>query len=243
MRINHLYPPFNNVDARKALLYLINQEEFMKASFGNPKYYKKCPSNFACGTPMENNENTEWFKEAPNLAKAKELFKKSGYDGKPITLLHATNIDFMNNSAQIMAQRLRDIGVNVELATSDWGGVITRRAVKSPPDQGGWNLFITWSGAASVGNPIAFVGHQANGEKGWFGWPTDDVHEKLRDKWAAAANLEEQKAVAREMQKHDWDFVPHVWLGQWASPVAYSKKLKGVLAIPEIIPFWNIEKA
>jgi peptide/nickel transport system substrate-binding protein len=44
------------------------------------------------------------------------------------------------------------------------------------------------------------------------------------------------------MQKHDWDFVPHVWLGQWASPVAYSSKLKGVLAIPEIIPFWNIEK-
>ena len=44
------------------------------------------------------------------------------------------------------------------------------------------------------------------------------------------------------MQKHDWDFVPHVWLGQWASPVAYRKNLKGVLAIPEIIPFWNIEK-
>src|SRR6187401_3423248 len=77
MRINHLYPPFNNVDARQALLYLINQEEFMKASFGNPKYYRKCGSNFACGTPMENSENTDWFKEAPNLNKAKELFKKA----------------------------------------------------------------------------------------------------------------------------------------------------------------------
>ena len=242
MRINHLYPPFNNVDARKALLYLINQEEFMKASFGNPKYYRKCGSNFACGTPMENDENTQWFKEAPNLAKAKELFQKSGYDGRPVVLLHATNIDFMNNSAQIMAQRLREAGINAQLATSDWGGVITRRAVKAPPDQGGWNLFITWSGSASVGNAIAWVGHQATGEKGWFGWPTDDVHEKLRDKWAAAANIDEQKAVAREMQKHDWDFVPHVWLGQWQSPVAYRKNLKGVLALPEIVPFWNIEK-
>ena len=57
----------------------------MKASFGNPKYYKKCPSNFACGTPMENDENTAWFKEAPNLDKAKELFKKAGYDGRPVT--------------------------------------------------------------------------------------------------------------------------------------------------------------
>ena len=84
--------------------------------------------------------------------------------------------------------------------------MITRRAVKAPPDQGGWNIFITWSGAASVGNPIAFVGHQANGEKGWFGWPTDDAHEKLRDKWAAAGSLDEQKAVAREMQKQRLGF-------------------------------------
>ena len=188
------------------MLHLIDQEEFMKATFGNPKYYKKCPSNFACGTPMENDENTGWFKEAPNLAKAKELFQKAGYDGKPVTLLHATNIDFMNNAAQIAAQRLRAAGINVQLATSDWGGVVTRRAVKAPPDQGGWNIFITWAGAAAVGNPIAFVGHQANGEKGWFGWPTDEVHEKLRDKWAAAGSLDEQKAVAREIQTQRLEF-------------------------------------
>jgi peptide/nickel transport system substrate-binding protein len=120
--------------------------------------------------------------------------------------------------------------------------VVTRRAVKTPPDQGGWNIFITWAGAAAVGSPIAFVGHQANGEKGWFGWPADETHEKLRDKWASAGSLDEQKAVAREIQRNAWNFVPHVWLGQWSSPVAYRKNLRGVLAIPEIIPFWNIEK-
>ena len=95
------------------MLYLVNQEEYLKATFGNPKYYKKCGSNFACGTPMENDENTQWFKEAPNPAKAKELFQKAGYDGRPVVVLHATNIDYMNNAAQITAQRLREIGVNV----------------------------------------------------------------------------------------------------------------------------------
>jgi peptide/nickel transport system substrate-binding protein len=224
------------------MLHLIDQEEFMKATFGNPKYYRKCPSNFACGTPMENDANSDWFKTAPNVAKAKELFQKAGYDGRPVTILHATNIDFMNNAAQIAAQRLRAAGINVKLESSDWGGVVTRRAVKAPPDQGGWNIFITWAGGASVGSPLAFIGHQANGEKGWFGWPTDELQEKLRDKWASAASLEEQKAVAREIQTNAWNFVPHVWLGQWVSPVAYRKNLRGVLAIPEIIPFWNIEK-
>jgi peptide/nickel transport system substrate-binding protein len=242
IRLNFLHPPFNNADARRAMLYLVNQEEYLKATFGNPKYYKKCGSNFACGTPMENDENTQWFKEAPNPAKAKELFQKSGYDGRPVVVLHATNIDYMNNAAQITAQRLREIGVNVELATSDWGGVVTRRAVKTPPDQGGWNIFITSAGGASVGNPIALAGHAATGEKGWFGWPSNELHEKLRDKWAAAATPEEQKAVAREIQKNAWDFVPHIWFGQWLSPVAYRSNLRGVLKIPEIIPFWNIEK-
>jgi peptide/nickel transport system substrate-binding protein len=242
MRLNFLHPPFDNVFARQAMLHLIDQEEFMKATFGNAKYYRKCGSNFACGTPMENDANTEWFKTAPNTAKAKELFQKAGYDGRPVVVLHATNIDFMNNAAQIVAQRLRDIGINAQLATSDWGGVVTRRANKNAPDQGGWNIFITWAGGASVGNPIALTGHSAAGDTGWFGWPKDETHEKLRDKWASAPGVEAQKAVAREIQENAWNFVPHVWLGQWVAPVAYRNNLKGVLAIPEIVPFWNIER-
>ena len=34
-----------------AMLHLLDQEDFMKATFGNPKYYNKCASNFGCGVP------------------------------------------------------------------------------------------------------------------------------------------------------------------------------------------------
>ena len=40
----------------------------MQATFGDPRYYRKCPSNFACGTPMENDANTEWFAADEGLA-------------------------------------------------------------------------------------------------------------------------------------------------------------------------------
>ena len=83
---------------------------------------------------------------------------ESGYDGRPVYVMQATNIAFMNNSAQLIAQLLRQIGVNVRLEASDWGSVITRRAVKTAPDQGGWNIFITWAGGNAVGSPIALVG-------------------------------------------------------------------------------------
>jgi peptide/nickel transport system substrate-binding protein len=242
LRMNFLHPPFNNVDARRAMLYLLNQEDFMKATFGNPKFYRKCPSDFGCGVPMENDANIGWFKEAPNPAKAKELFQKAGYKGEPIVLMQATNIDFMRNSADLVAGALRSIDVNVQVAASDWGGVVNRRANKAAPDQGGWNLFITWADGNAVSNPIGLAGHAATGEAAWFGWPKDAKNEELRDKWASAASLEEKKKVAREFQENAWNFVPHVWLGQWMQPTARRKNVKGMLSCPGVIPFWNVEK-
>ncbi|MBV9433412.1 MAG: ABC transporter substrate-binding protein, partial [Hyphomicrobiales bacterium] len=240
-RMNWLYPPFNNVKARQAMLYLVNQNDVMKAAFGNPKYYRACASYFGCGTPMENDENTEWFKEAPNKEKAAQLFRESGYDGRPVVILQPTNFAVFNTADQLLAQWLREIGVNAELAASDWGGVVTRRANREPPEKGGWNIFVTSASGAAFGNPITLVGHQANGEKGWFGWPSDETHEKLRDKWAKA-QPQDRLAVAKEIQRNAWNFVPHVYMGLYLQPAAMRANVKGVIGMPELIPFWNIEK-
>ncbi len=53
IRLNHLQPPFDNVKARQAMYYLINQEDFLRAIVGNPKYYKVCPALLTCGGPYE----------------------------------------------------------------------------------------------------------------------------------------------------------------------------------------------
>ena len=42
IRLNHLHPPFDNVKARQAMYYLINQEDFLRAIVGDPKYYTVC---------------------------------------------------------------------------------------------------------------------------------------------------------------------------------------------------------
>ena len=34
------------------MLYLVNQNDFMKATFGNPKYYGTVTSIFGTNTPM-----------------------------------------------------------------------------------------------------------------------------------------------------------------------------------------------
>ena len=241
-RLNWLHPPFDKIEARQAMLHLIKQEDILKAVFGNPKYYQACGSLFGCTGQMQSDVNSDWFKGGQNIAKARELFKKAGYDGRPVVILHATNVAFMNNACLLIAQWLKEAGVNAELAASDWGAVITRRAVKRPVAEGGWNIFVTWGSGEGFDNPIGMQAHTANGEAGWFGWPKDDLHEKLRDEWALAATLDERKAVARKLQENAWTYVPMALLGQWAPPVAMRANLRGFLPIPAHVPFWNVEK-
>jgi peptide/nickel transport system substrate-binding protein len=242
IRLNFLHPPFNNVKARQAVLWAVNQEAHMKATFVDPRFYRKCGAYLTCGTPMENDANTEWFRNGPNLERARQLLRESGYNGEPVTLLQATNILYMTNSAQILAQELRAVGFNIQMVPMDWSGVVQRRAVKAPPAQGGWNIFITSADGLSSGNPIWAAAHAATGERGWFGWPSDEKHEQLRNAWVAAPDLASRQRIAREMQENAWNFVPTVYYGQWKRPMAFRRNTSGWISTPGCVPFWNVRK-
>jgi peptide/nickel transport system substrate-binding protein len=242
IRLNFLHPPFNNVKARQAVLWAVNQENHLKATFVDPRFYRKCGAYLTCGTPFENDANTEWFTKGPDLERARQLLRESGYRGEPVILLQATNILYMTNSAQILAQELRAVGFNIQMVPMDWSGVVQRRAVKAPPDQGGWNIFLTSADGLSSSNPIWAAAHAATGERGWFGWPSDEKHERLRDAWVAAPDLATRQKIARELQANAWDFVPTVYYGQWKRPMAFRSNTSGWIATPGCVPFWNVRK-
>jgi peptide/nickel transport system substrate-binding protein len=242
VRMNHMYAPFDKPEARRGLMQLINQADVMKAIFGTTsKRWQQCWALFGCGTPLENDANTDWLK-APDIAKARALFQAAGYDGRPVLVLHPSDHYFGNPASQLLVQWMRQAGVNAELVTSDWGGVLTRRAVKKPPAEGGWHVFTTTATGYGFADPIGLSGHAANGDSAWFGWPKDDLQEKLRDEWAAAQTLDERKAVARKLQENAWTYGHHAYLGQFFRVSAWRKTVKGIIGIPELVPFWNIEK-
>ncbi|MEO8857162.1 MAG: ABC transporter substrate-binding protein [Burkholderiaceae bacterium] len=247
VRLNHLYPPFNNVLARRAAQLAISQEDIQRAAVGDPKYYQVCGSNFTCGSAMGVEDGSEALMlKAPmaeRQAKARELLKQAGYDGKPIVLLHATNIHVMDQTMLVVAQNLRQIGMNVQLASTDWGAVVTRRANQNPPDQGGWNVFYTWSGGNSASSPISLFAHAATGRKAWFGWPENAQIEEMRNEWAAAPTLQARRAVASRLNRTMIEYVHDIKTGQWVSPVAYrGDRLRNFVQIPEVIPWWNVER-
>ena len=54
-----------------------NQEDFLKATIGDPKYYKLCKAVFVCGTPLGSDEGMADVLNA-NAAKAKQLLTGGG---------------------------------------------------------------------------------------------------------------------------------------------------------------------
>ena len=40
-------------------MYAFNQEDFLKAVVGDPKYYKVCNAYFPCGTPLSSDKGMD----------------------------------------------------------------------------------------------------------------------------------------------------------------------------------------
>lgn len=243
LRMNFLQKPFDNVKARQAMLHLIDQEAFMRAVVGDPKNFNIVTSPFGGGTLASNDENTGWYKRGGNPEKAKQLFQEAGYAGEKVIILQPMNMATLNPASQLLAATLRKVGVNAELAPSDWGGVVARRANKGPIENGGWNIFITSDSDFSLGDPLGAPRLRANGDEAWYGWPKSDEFEGLRTRWADVETLDERKALARKMQRVWWDFVGDVSLGRYFYPIARRKTLTGLVSMPAIVPMWNLKKA
>jgi peptide/nickel transport system substrate-binding protein len=243
-RMNFLHPPFDNLKVRRAAFMAMNQKDVLDALVGNPEYYRICGAVFVCGTPLATDVGAEPLVKGNGMAEAKKLLAESGYDGTPIVIMAPGDVVTLKAQPVVAAQLLREAGFKVDLQATDWQTVVARRVSQKPPKEGGWNMFFTnWSGA-DVANPVANVSVGGRGTKGgWFGWAEDAKIEAMRDAFARSSSPEEQKKIAAEIQKENYDQVIYIPLGQYLAPSAWRKSLSGVLEGPATPVFWNIDKS
>jgi peptide/nickel transport system substrate-binding protein len=236
-RMNSTQPPFDNPKVRQAILAMVDQESFLRAAVDDPKLYKVCASFYMCSSPYYSNAG--WPK--PDLNRAKQLLKDSGYKGEPVVVLHG-NEGLTNVLSLVAEQMMRDIGLKVDAQSMDWGTLTARRTSKNPPAQGGWSLFISAPTGADMMDPLGHLGLRSNCEKAWFGWPCDAEVEKLRDQFATVTDPAKRVEIAKAVQTRALETLPYVPLGQMSLVRAHSAKLSGILnaAIPV---YWNIRKA
>ena len=243
-RMNFLHPPFDNVKIRRAAMLAINQKDVLDAQIGNPKYYKLCGAFFICDTPLASDAGGETLIKGNGMADARKALAEAGYDGTPIAIMAPGDVTTLKAQPIVVAQQLREAGFKVDLQATDWQTVVTRRASQKPIKEGGWNMFFTNWVAADVSNPVANASVGGRGKNGgWFGWSEDAKVEELRDKFARSSSADEQKKIAAELQKHAYEQVIYIPLGQYTIPSGWRKSLTGVVDGPATPVFWNIDKS
>ncbi len=127
MRPNFLHPPFNNVKARQALLYLGDQADYMRAAIGSdPLTWQVCWAWLACGSAYGSEAGADAYRKW-DPAKAKALFAEAGYKGEKIVVMQPTDQPILKSVTEVAVQRMKEIGLNVDAQNMNWGTLVGRR--------------------------------------------------------------------------------------------------------------------
>jgi peptide/nickel transport system substrate-binding protein len=243
LRPNHLYPPFDKPEVRRALMGAIDQKEFMITMMGEDTSLWSVPSGFFPAlSPLASNAGMSALTASRDYTAVTKRLEAAGYQGEKVVLMVATDQPTNNALSNVTADMLKRVGVNVDYQATDWGMVVQRRALTKPPAEGGWNLFCTGFSGLDWFTPASHLPLRGNGNsKGtWFGWPTMPKVEQLREAWFNAPDLATQKKIGVELQQQAFEDVPFYPLGLAQLPTAFRSDITGV---SEGFPiFWNVRR-
>lgn len=211
--------PFASQKLRQAAQMAVNDEDVLKASYTSPEFYDL---NGALAMPAQK----DWFTKASldsynqhNLEKAKALVKESGYNGEPITFVTTRDYPYMYNSAVVMADTLKKIGLTVNLEVSDWATVLKKIA---DPKQ--FDLFVSDFMKRPV--PIAYTYLTPT----YAGTTKDpDLTAGIDAVNAATSQAQGLKAMEAVQSAH-YSYVPAIKFGDIRAITAQRKGVSGFIS-------------
>jgi len=242
--MNQAQPPFDKPEVRRALQYAIDSAPIM-AALGVPKEFSlpECRSIYACGSfsKYATKAGYEEFTK-PNLEKARELLKKSGYAGEKVVSLHTTNLRHYDVATTVIEEQLRKVGFNVQSIPVEWNGVMSRQGSKAAADKGGWSLFVLASDVTDLTNPLLNSYANRNCSDFVSGFFCNPKITELQNQLLLAKDDKAVKALSEQIQREFAAANHLVFWGQFSLPAVYRKQVTNVS--PAGFPlFWNVKKA
>ncbi|MBP0443501.1 ABC transporter substrate-binding protein [Roseomonas sp. SSH11] len=240
MRLNCLQPPFNDVRLRQAVRLSAIQENYMRAAQGDDtSVWTDTRSLFPKRTP--------YYKDHPDLMPgsldaARAALREAGYANQKVVIINPTDFPDIGPLGQVTNDALRRIGMNVELAESDWGTVIQRRNSREPVERGGWSIFHTTGTSNTYGSPAMSPLIRGQGEAGWFGWWKSDKAEALTAEWLDAPDEAGRARAAEALNRLALEEVSTVPLGQFTIRTAFRRDLTGLLEGSTPYP-WSVRRS
>ena len=236
LRPNHLYPPFDKPEVRRALLRAIDQKEFMVAARGEDTSLWSVPVGFFPPlSPLASDAGLSVLTGERDYAAVVRALQIAGYRGEKVVLM-ATDSPFSGPPSNVTADLLKRIGMNVDYQAMDLGTVLKRRESSKPPAEGGWNLYSIGIPGLVCFTPATHLALLGDGS----GRPNDPKMQELREAWFNTPDPTIRKKIAEQMQLQAFENVPYYPLGLAHGPTAFRPDITGTL---EGFPvFWNVRR-
>jgi len=240
-RFNHLQPPFNNVKLRRAVLAAVNQDDYMRAAFGDDhRTWRACRAMMPCGVFGVTEFGTSAM-PAVSIDVAKKMVADSGYKGERAVVLAPMDYPQLGTFGQVTADLFKKIGINVDFVPMDWGTMIARQANRDSVEKGGWSMFHTSGSMPSMLNPALNMYIRGQGAKGWTGWYENAEIEALSQEWLRTAADSNPTALFDKMQRILFDDPPFLPLGQYGVFTVHRNDITGILDGSASYP-WNVRR-
>jgi peptide/nickel transport system substrate-binding protein len=215
IKFNHAQPPGNDVNFRRAVQAALDMEEVMAISYAD--IYQLDPSWLYPGHAFHTVAGADKFNQA-NLKLGKELLGKSSYKGEKVTFI-VDNIRPNVDTATVVQQRLKDIGVNVDVAVADWPTV---SKIGGTPQ--GWNFWAHGFGIEPYEGPASVMAPWVAGQS--QGGVKDSRIDELAAAFAVELDEGKRKGLFDQFQKHLYDDAVVMKAGNYGVFQTATTKLK-----------------
>lgn len=218
---------FANQQLRQAVQMAINSGDVLTASYNSTNYYQ-------LNGAMASTTQKDWYTTTAldkynqhDIAGAKQLVAQSGYNGAKITFITTRDYPYMYNSAVVVTDTLKAIGLNVDLQVTDWA-----TELKKISDPGAFDVFVSDFLKRPVPSAYTYL------TPTYFGWSNSPELAAAIAQVNAATSAQAGLAAVSNLQNVIYSYVPAVKFGDIRAITAQRDTVGGF--VPFIGPvFYN----
>ncbi|MBI3997679.1 MAG: ABC transporter substrate-binding protein [Armatimonadetes bacterium] len=210
-----------NKTLRHAVLAALDLEKVMAGAFGPRALWRLDPSLMPKETYMWTDVGKEYYNQK-NPDRARRLAAEAGYRGEPIRWLTSPERPTYFDATQIAKAQLEAAGFRVELVTTDWATLLTRR---TRPEL--WDIFTTGM-LAPLTEPTLLLAILPN----WPGWYESREVAGILKLMTRHADPKVRVDLWRRAQKQYWDDAVAIKFGDFFVLHLHRRELKGITGSP-----------
>ncbi len=215
---NTTKPPFDKKEVRQAIAYAIDLQSMVDAIYlgaATPASSPVAPAVFG--------HNKDLKVRKQDIAKAKELLAQAGYPNGFKAKIWTNNNNVRKDTAVILQDQLKQIGIDVEIELLEWGAYLDRLANREH------DMFLLgWTPSPDGDSAMYAVFHSKNhGSAGNRMWYTNARVDECLDKGRESTVPEEREAAYKEAQAIIMDEVPLIPLVWPDNNAGIQKNIKG----------------